>query len=153
MRLNWDTMISVARVKIVLSYVATGILSGVIAVGLYNWLIQSFEHDWAEVALVMANDEYSRGHADKATMILSQATAKDPNFYEPFKELGKIYSERGNKELALEMYKKAFSVFDRERFQYSPSLKREELESIRQNIDSLLQGIKIDHQHQTPHRS
>ena len=91
--------------------------------------------------MVMADQAYNAGNEDKAILILSQATAKDPDYYEPFNYLGRIYSHKGNQALALEMYQKALEVFDQEGI--DRKTRRLERDFITKNIDTLQKQLEV----------
>ncbi len=85
----------------------------------------------------MAQQYEKSGDEDRAILILGQATAKDPEFYGSYEMLADIYSRRGNRQFALDMYKKALKTFDHEHFLPPGRIARDEKESIVMKIQAL----------------
>jgi tetratricopeptide (TPR) repeat protein len=83
------------------------------------------------------------GNEDKAIILLSQATIEDPGSYEPWVLLGQIYSRKGNRQLALELYSEALALFDQKTDYSLPvSARPVERDMIRKNIDALQIELK-----------
>ena len=135
-----------SRTRALLTHLAAGVLGAIVGITFLYCLVVWVRHTWAEWAVVAADQEYNAGNEDEAIFLLSQIAAKDPDYYEPFMHLGRIYSKRGNEELALEMYKLALKVFGREKPPLlSESLVRREGESIRENISALQKHLDDEH--------
>jgi cytochrome c-type biogenesis protein CcmH/NrfG len=83
------------------------------------------------------------GNEDKSIILLSQATIEDPDSYEPWVLLGQIYSRKGDRQLALELYQEALALFDQKTDYLLPASARPmERDMIRKNIDALQMQLK-----------
>jgi Tfp pilus assembly protein PilF len=98
------------RIRTLLTHIAAAVLGALVGITPTQRVEAWFRHGRAEIAVVIADQAYNAGNEDKAILVLSQATAKDPCYYEPFNYLGRIYSHKGNQALALEMYQKALGL-------------------------------------------
>src|SRR5216683_3125948 len=125
------------RSKAVLTHLASGLVGAIAGGALMHLMSGWVRHGMAEVSVPVAYQALQAGNEDKAIVILSQAIAEDPHYYEPFNLLGGIYLHKGNLALALEMYQKALDVFDRENVLSSEKVAKHERESIRKKIDEL----------------
>jgi tetratricopeptide (TPR) repeat protein len=107
--------------------------------------------DFAMMKCYAAGQSYDAGKEDEAIFLLGQASAEDSSYYEPWNLLAKIYLHKGNKGLALETYKRALEVFDREGDPaLSPRGRSLAREIISKNIDTLqkqLSDQQLNEQH------
>jgi len=120
--------------KGILAVFGAFIFGAVVGITLFYLLVRKANHTWAWVALAVANEYRNAGDDDRAILVLSQATAKDPDFFGPYNLLGDMYAKKGNRRFALEMYREALAVFDRERFLPPGRIQKEEEDSIRAKI-------------------
>jgi tetratricopeptide (TPR) repeat protein len=134
-----------SRIRTFLKFAGAGILGAVVGILLTHWLVSRVTSTWAWVALAVANQHARTGDDDMAIVLLSQATAKDPDFYAPYEALGDIFSKKGNHVLALSMYKKALTVFDRESSLPAGRINQDERNSIRAKIAALQKQMKNQH--------
>ncbi len=102
------------RLTVILTHLAAAILGAVAFAILFFWIRHHFSRDIAEMGCYVARQSYSAGKEDEAIFLLGQARAEDRSYYEPLNLLAGIYLHRGNQKLALETYKKALEVLDRE---------------------------------------
>lgn len=116
-----------------------GILFGITVMHLVFWRA-SQALAWASLA--SANEYQKENEDDRAVYVLAQATAIDPDFYGSYDLLGDIFAQKGNRQFALEMYKKALEVFDREKFLPPGSISASEKTSIRVKIDALQKRVR-----------
>jgi len=132
-----------SRSKTILTHFASGVVGAIAGAALIHRLSVWTSHATAEVSVPVAYQALQAGNEDRAIVILSQATAEDPNYYVPFNLLGEIYLHRKNSALALEMYKRALEVFDRENVLSSKKVEQRERDSIRNNIDRLHDQLEV----------
>jgi tetratricopeptide (TPR) repeat protein len=102
------------RIKFLLTHLAAAVF-GMAAFAIVYFCIRShISRDLAMMTCSVAQQSYSAGKADEAIFLLGQASAEDQRYYEPLNLLANIYLHKGNQELALETFRKALEIFDRE---------------------------------------
>ena len=92
--------------------------------------------DRALAAYGMAMQANDAGKQDEAIILLSQAIIANPNNYEPLSLLANLFWHRGNRQLALELYRKALDVADKQH-----GITRIERNAIRGKIDILQKQV------------
>jgi tetratricopeptide (TPR) repeat protein len=102
------------RIKVLLTHLAAAILGAFTFAVLFFWMRSHISRDHAAMTCYVARQSYSAGKDDQAIFLLGQASAEDRSYYEPLNLLASIYWHKGNQELALETYKKALEIFDKE---------------------------------------
>lgn len=61
----------------------------------------------AKATFFVAIQNLEKNQIDAAAALLNRAIAKDSDYYAPYHVLGNIYHQKGNDDLALQMYKAA----------------------------------------------
>jgi len=102
------------RIRFLLTHLAAALLGAVACAILLFWLKHYVSHAVAMMGCYVARQSDSAGNQDEAIFLLGQASVEDRSYYEPLNLVADIYLKRGNQKLALETYKKALAVFDRE---------------------------------------
>ncbi len=132
------------RIRVALTHFAVGIVGMIVGFGLYCW-IRVYTAQWRSTSKwYSATLAEKSGNDDKAIILLSQATIEDPNSHIPWELLGQIYSRKGNRQLALELYGIALNVLGRDKeYNSLPARDREQIRNmLRKNIDALQIQLK-----------
>jgi cytochrome c-type biogenesis protein CcmH/NrfG len=98
----------------VFAAVGIGLVGVLVGALLSYWLTLRFSQTEALAAVIKAEKSESAGKENEAIILLSQAIAEDPDYYEPFNLLGDILARRNDRDLALSMYGSALEALDRE---------------------------------------
>jgi tetratricopeptide (TPR) repeat protein len=96
-----------------LTHSAIGVCGIILGVALLQWFRAPLRADRSLALGLSASQAYHSGQQDKAIILLSQAMAVDPDNYDAIGFLAKIYSDRGDSELAIELYQQALRRLDR----------------------------------------
>jgi len=91
---------SSSRAKCVAA-VGIGLLGVLVGALMSYWLTLRFSQTEALAAVIRAKKSESTSKENEMIIILSQAIAKDPDYYEPFNLLGDVLARRDDRDLAL----------------------------------------------------
>ena len=120
------------NVNKVLKY-STGLIIGFILGVITTYILtEQYAIDQARATLYLALKAYEQDRYDLSAALLNRYIAKDPDNYSSLALLGDIYAERGNTELALQMYSKSLELMEQKH------IKNLDLENTKKKIDEIM---------------